>query len=1588
MFFLVLVCFTTAGHARRVQMSLQRLPSNVMVNRTRSNADDIATGLQSDVLAAFARLLLSPKLAAAFDLRNFRTHDPATNPSFAASRPLLLNNRLGHHSPIFMAGSGSIPGLDGTLDWKSLRKKTQEEEYRIAAEQEVVEQTQRASSSMHSGQQASEKQDANSIQAAEQAAWPMPTAPGQAAEVSGRAPEASQASSMPEWKRQALAKQEQDRIAADKLAAWKAHAVEIASQPVKRPSAIVPPKWKTIALENRAAEQIAIAKKMEAQRRAYYESLTPAQKRADEERLAKQAEQKRKNDANSGEERIAAGRRVEEVRMTADATTNVDQAPVAAQNHAAPNTLEEIEEMERLAAEAAQRAGDKATTQPAPVNTEPDWKVKVLEKALAEEQSSMPAWKRKALTKAAEDERATDELATWKSQSAEARARADTAAQQRPVNGEEPEWKRIARENAENDRISMEKKLEEQRIDYYKSLNTPVPPKEPEAAANLEAETVAAETPSQKEVADVPLWKKQAIAKHEEDRIAAERNPASKAATPVVPPPTPAPSSTEPEMPEWKRQALARLRGEVQQKDNVEQQSKAPAPQVQSGEEDNQLADLRQAEWRKTAAMAAAEEEERRKRRGNQENPPAEVVKITISEESEGMLRAAIMASDEASALSNESVKPADSQGRGEDDYNQRREATVPPKAPGAPTLKAMREALPSFEFRSQILEAINTNQVVIIEGETGCGKTTQVGQYILEEATEKNLPCSIVCTQPRRISAIGVAERVAEERGEHVGSSVGYSIRQERRASHTTHLLFCTTGILLRRLEHDRELSGTTHVIVDEVHERGIETDVILLALRDLSRRRPDLKLILMSATMDMDLFSRYFGGAPGMTIPGRTFPVQDFYWEDALAITRHMYNPSSEVAAYRNRARSEGDNPDVVKREDLSTTTVNERYANYSETVKVALRSIEQDVVNYELLVSLIKGDRLKQLALNNPIDLGDDAPPRPEGVLVFLSGVKEIETLMQMLQRTDEFSEDPARSWVMPLHGGLAPEEQKIVFLSPPQGVRKIVLATNVAETAITIDDIGYVVDTCRMNEVRFDANRRIFSLEDTVISRTNARQRRGRAGRVAPGIAVHVGLTRFRHDVKIEEHQLPEVKRAPLEQVVLRIHATGLHLHHESGKAAGVCAELLEPPDPNSVYKAVEELMRIGAIEIDRETGQERLTALGAHLANLPLEVRLGKLVLFGAAFGPAALDAALTIAAAVTSRPPFLAPLGRQDEADKAKKRFADQMAGGPLGRSDHLAVLAAYREWDSLPFSGMNRSTFCRTNYLSTKSLTIMADMKRSLLQTLSDAGFVRAGLRADDIGFHGRQNDCDGVLLTLTRGKPVEPCPPALVAALLTAALYPQLVIATVPQDKRDVIKKEVIDVDMMVKNLGTAEPITVRLHPASIASSKSDALSPFLVYQELVAFNPRNVNVRDVTTVPPLALALFGGNLREDQSNFNGLIIDNWIKLSVSPSIRPLILDLRKRVDALFDGWVAERDQDVVAQNIIAEQGGGPLLKGIVQLLSDQGPIHPVLRPKSHEEIEKENKEREKRRRREERMDWNAMIALRKAQKQQQMR
>lgn len=363
------------------------------------------------------------------------------------------------------------------------------------------------------------------------------------------------------------------------------------------------------------------------------------------------------------------------------------------------------------------------------------------------------------------------------------------------------------------------------------------------------------------------------------------------------------------------------------------------------------------------------------------------------------------------------------------------------------------RRDLPVYKEREQLLSLVRDNPVVIVSGDTGCGKTTQVPQFLLEAGLESG-PCNVVCTQPRRISAISIASRVSEEMGHptpgNPGTLVGYQVRLERAISATTCLTYCTTGILLRRLQSDPKLRSVTHVIIDEVHERSLDTDFLMLLLRrTLRSTRRDLKLILMSATMDAAKVSAYYGGAPTLIVPGRTFPVEIKYIEDAVEETGYVLDPESPY-------RVSYDSDDDSGRPKPSSDKLDHGVAGelYSSDTLTAVQDMDDTKINLDLIERLI---------LSRGWDVSGST-------LVFLPGMGDIMALhTQLLSNPEVYESD--RFLIVALHSTISAKEQAAAFVTPRSGCHKVVISTNIAETGITIPDCTLVIDSCMVKEVRF-------------------------------------------------------------------------------------------------------------------------------------------------------------------------------------------------------------------------------------------------------------------------------------------------------------------------------------------------------------------------------------------------------------------------------------------------------------------------------------------------------------------------------------
>uniref|UniRef100_A0A3Q3IX66 Putative ATP-dependent RNA helicase DHX57 n=1 Tax=Monopterus albus TaxID=43700 RepID=A0A3Q3IX66_MONAL len=850
------------------------------------------------------------------------------------------------------------------------------------------------------------------------------------------------------------------------------------------------------------------------------------------------------------------------------------------------------------------------------------------------------------------------------------------------------------------------------------------------------------------------------------------------------------------------------------------------------------------------------------------------------------------------------------------------------------------RKNLPAWQEKENILDRLDRCQVLVISGMTGCGKTTQIPQFILDASLcgPAKQVANIICTQPRRISAISVAQRVAQERAESLGNSVGYQIRLESVRTSATRLLYCTTGVLLRRLEGDADLRGITHVIVDEVHERTEESDFLLLVLKDLIVQRPDLKIILMSATLNANLFSEYFYDCPTIHIPGRAFPVDQFFLEDAISKAGYVIEDGSPYMrlgkqnSFATSGRgSKGEPRDVVSDlgddmwnftsfckkdfvkdsvpdQQLSLQELTVRYKDTNKSVLKTIAAMDLDKINMDLVESLL-------------VWIVDGKHNYPPGaVLVFLPGLAEIKMLYEQLQCNRMFNNRGAtRCAVYPLHSTLSNEEQQAVFSHPPEGVTKIIISTNIAETSVTIDDVVYVIDSGKMKEKRYDAHKGMESLEDSWVSRANALQRKGRAGRVASGVCFHLFTSHcFQH--QLTEQQLPEIQRVPLEQLCLRVKILDMFAEQTLEL---VFSRLIEPPATGSLDAAKRRLQDLGAL-----TANEKLSPLGYHLACLPVDVRIGKLMLFGAIFR--CLDPALTIAASLAFKSPFVSPWDKREEANEKKLAFA-------VANSDHLALLQAYKGWCSAAKNNKQASfLYCRDNFLSWRGLQEIASLKRQFAELLSDIGFIKEGLRARIIE-RMCSKGTDGVLEATGPEANLNSENIRLMSAMLCAALYPNVVQVHAPQGNYKMTSKGVMQMQPKANELRfmTKNDGCVHVHPSSVNYTVRHYNSPYLVYHEKVKTS--RVFIRDCSMVSVYALVLFGGGQVSVELHKGEFVIsldDGWIQFAAaSHQVAELVKELRWELDELLEDKIRNPSVDLCSC-----PRGSRIIHMIVHLISTQ--------------------------------------------------
>jgi ATP-dependent helicase HrpA len=579
---------------------------------------------------------------------------------------------------------------------------------------------------------------------------------------------------------------------------------------------------------------------------------------------------------------------------------------------------------------------------------------------------------------------------------------------------------------------------------------------------------------------------------------------------------------------------------------------------------------------------------------------------------------------------------------------------------------------LPVSARRDDIAAAIRDHQVVIVAGETGSGKTTQLPKICLELGRGSDR--LIGHTQPRRIAARSVAERIAEELGTELGDLVGYQVRFTDSTSPATRLKVMTDGILLAELQRDRQLRRYDTIIIDEAHERSLNIDFLLGYLKRLLPRRPDLKLIITSATIDPERFAAHFADrhgkpAPIIEVSGRTYPVEV------------RYRPLIEHPALRDG------------RGAISSGT------ELDEEGEAVVRDQTEAIV-----------DAVKELSAEGAGD-----------ILVFLPGEREIRDTADVLDGLG--LRNPLE--VTPLYSRLSAAEQHKVF--QPHGGRRVVLATNVAETSLTVPGIRYVVDTGVARISRYSARTKVQRLPVEPISQASANQRSGRCGRVEAGVAIRLYSE---EDFEARpEFTDPEILRTNLASVVLQMTSLGL------GDIARF--PFLEPPDRRNVTAGVQLLEELGALA-GAPTDKPRLTRLGKRLARLPVDPRLGRMVLEAERLG--CVRDVLVIAAALSLQDPRERPADLQAQADQAHARFRDQT-------SDFLTWLNLWRylreQQRELSSSAFRR--MCKREYLNYLRVREWQSFESQLRQVCREMRI--------QVGHPSDQPDADGIHQALLSG-------------------------------------------------------------------------------------------------------------------------------------------------------------------------------------------------------------------------------------------
>ena len=533
-------------------------------------------------------------------------------------------------------------------------------------------------------------------------------------------------------------------------------------------------------------------------------------------------------------------------------------------------------------------------------------------------------------------------------------------------------------------------------------------------------------------------------------------------------------------------------------------------------------------------------------------------------------------------------------------------------------SLREQREYLPAFAVREELLRVIRDNQVTVVVGQTGSGKTTQLTQFLYEDGYAKD--GIIGCTQPRRVAAMSVAKRVSEEMEVPLGGLVGYAIRFEDCTSKETNIKYMTDGVLLRESLTNTDLDQYSCLIMDEAHERALNTDVLMGLLKKVLARRRDLKLIVTSATMNAERFSRFYAGAPEFFIPGRTFPVD----------IQYSRSPCEDY-------------------------------------VDSAVRQV---------------------LAIHVSQPQGD--------ILTFMTGQEDIEVTCELVAERLAQLNDPPKLSILPIYSQMPADLQAKIFDRAAPGVRKVIVATNIAETSLTVDGIMYVVD-CGFSKLKvYNPRMGMDTLQITPISQANASQRAGRAGRTGPGKAFHLYTERaFRDEFYIAT--IPEIQRTNLANTVLLLKSLGVKDLLDF--------DFMDPPPQDTISTSLFDLWALGAL-----TNLGELTDLGRQMTIFPMDPSLAKLVIESSR-AYSCSEEMVTIVSMLSVPSVFYRPKERLEESDAAREKFF-------VHDSDHLTLLTVYQQW----VANGSKDGWCVKHFLHPKALRRAQEIRNQITDIMKSS--------------------------------------------------------------------------------------------------------------------------------------------------------------------------------------------------------------------------------------------------------------------------